>query len=401
MAVLTSGEAYSLDKSAVEVLAEVVRWWRQNGRRLSQPVTPPPSAPAQAWTASAVVRVTSATPVSGFYPGLLQSYDGATDTFSDGPACHVRDVNGGALAVQKYSARRSGEYSGTLVYLTDLSGAGASLTVEDADSSPTYTGITTLRFDQADGFTLSNPSAGVARVDFSGGGSLTVEDADSVPTYSAITTLRFDQADGFILSNPSAGVARVDYTGLVVRYTTGTGSASGTILELHADDGFLITAPSAGIVRVDISPASNTQAGVVITTAQQWAGDKTFEDKVSVLSKFTATDHVRFTLNTQSPSAGTYNDMVVPGPGVFVASAPTGAVSITGWDLSDPSLNDGSHFWFWNEDTTNSVTFKHEDAGSTAANRIFTVSGADFVVGPGQAVLFVYYSTRWRIFADR
>jgi hypothetical protein len=42
------------------------------------------------------------------------------------------------------------------------------ITVQDIDSSPSYTGITTLRFDQADGFTLSNPSAGVARVDFSG-----------------------------------------------------------------------------------------------------------------------------------------------------------------------------------------------------------------------------------------
>lgn len=46
-------------------------------------------------------------------------------------------------------------------------GSGA-LTVEENDGSPSYTGITTLRFDQADGFTITNPSDGVARVDFAG-----------------------------------------------------------------------------------------------------------------------------------------------------------------------------------------------------------------------------------------
>ena len=43
---------------------------------------------------------------------------------------------------------------------------GASgVTVQEADLSPSYTGATTLRFDQADGFVVSQPSAGVARVD--------------------------------------------------------------------------------------------------------------------------------------------------------------------------------------------------------------------------------------------
>jgi hypothetical protein len=42
------------------------------------------------------------------------------------------------------------------------------------------------------------------------GGSVTAEEADGSPSYGSVTTLRFDQADGFVLTNPSAGVARID-----------------------------------------------------------------------------------------------------------------------------------------------------------------------------------------------
>lgn len=44
-----------------------------------------------------------------------------------------------------------------------------SLDVREVDLSPSYTGITTLEFDQADGFVVSNPSANVARIKLSSG----------------------------------------------------------------------------------------------------------------------------------------------------------------------------------------------------------------------------------------
>jgi hypothetical protein len=40
------------------------------------------------------------------------------------------------------------------------------ITVEDDDSNPTYSNIRTIQFDQADGFRVSNPSTGVAKLDF-------------------------------------------------------------------------------------------------------------------------------------------------------------------------------------------------------------------------------------------
>jgi hypothetical protein len=64
---------------------------------------------------------------------------------------------------------------------------------------------------------------------------ITVEDIDSSPTYPSSLALRFDQADGFSLSQPSAGVARVD-----------------------------------------LLAAGTAQIGTVTTSAQSFAGDKTF-----------------------------------------------------------------------------------------------------------------------------
>lgn len=50
-----------------------------------------------------------------------------------------------------------------------------------------------------------------------GGGTpvteITVEEVDGDPTYPATTKLQFDQADGFVVSQPVAGTARVDSTG--------------------------------------------------------------------------------------------------------------------------------------------------------------------------------------------
>lgn len=53
----------------------------------------------------------------------------------------------------------------------------------------------------------------VAPAGGAGAASITVEEVDGSPSFAAITTLRFDQGDGFIVSQPGAGIARVDFTG--------------------------------------------------------------------------------------------------------------------------------------------------------------------------------------------
>src|SRR5262245_37625332 len=46
-----------------------------------------------------------------------------------------------------------------------------------------------------------------------GGGTITVQEVDLAPTLTGISTLRFDQADGFVVSQPAAGIARIDMAG--------------------------------------------------------------------------------------------------------------------------------------------------------------------------------------------
>src|SRR5262245_43240571 len=43
-----------------------------------------------------------------------------------------------------------------------------------------------------------------------GGGTIAIEEVDGTPAYTGIATLRVDSADGFVLSQPAAGIARLD-----------------------------------------------------------------------------------------------------------------------------------------------------------------------------------------------
>ncbi len=73
---------------------------------------------------SRVVKVTSTTPVSGRYPGVLQSYDAVAQTYSDGAVIWIVDVNGSALVAERYLGLRSGSVAGVQVYLVDLGAVG-------------------------------------------------------------------------------------------------------------------------------------------------------------------------------------------------------------------------------------------------------------------------------------
>jgi len=71
----------------------------------------------------------------------------------------------------------------------------------------------TLQYADGEGFSVLD-SEGRRKVTVAAtAGTVTVEEVDGVPTIANVTTLRFDQADGFVVSSPGAGIARVDFTG--------------------------------------------------------------------------------------------------------------------------------------------------------------------------------------------
>lgn len=70
-----------------------------------------------------------------------------------------------------------------------------------------------VQYNDGEGFRVFDSTGKLKGTGGGGGGSITVEEVDGVPTYAGITTIRFDQADGFVVSQPGAGIARVDATG--------------------------------------------------------------------------------------------------------------------------------------------------------------------------------------------
>ena len=76
----------------------------------------------------------------------------------------------------------------------------------------------------------------------------------------------------------------------------------------------------------------------------------------------------------------------------------SGAGSMTG--MSTGAGTSGVSYLFVNENASDTITIKHEDSGSTAANRFHCSTGADIVLSAGQAadVTYVTRISRWRVF---
>ena len=193
------------------------------------------------------------------------------------------------------------------------------LTAKESDGSPSYAGITSIEFDQADGFTLSQPGEGRVKVNVSTGGLMTVKEFDGSPSYSSITSLEFDQSDGFTVSQPAAGRAKVEFS--QVYLTTGNTStpASGSTsdesttelrvvapMEIEGNGGIRTLTP--GGETFDFSTVANakykpiTTLGIVTTKASY-----TPPNGNDPISGSLGTDDVWATLGgSSSPPSGLY-----------------------------------------------------------------------------------------------
>jgi len=120
----------------------------------------------QALPADAVyVLTTSGTATSGLYPGKVVLYDANANVWREYGTVKLKPANSETLTdATRYAARHSGKTSGGDDVFTVLQGGGG-LTVAELDGTPSYTGITQIQFDQADGFIVSQPLTGIARID--------------------------------------------------------------------------------------------------------------------------------------------------------------------------------------------------------------------------------------------
>lgn len=156
------GEVYITQAEARRIADAIARLEGQVRTLSGTPQRLAVSAPA----GIQVVRVTSATPTDDRYPAKVQDFDPSDNSWADLGDCWAVGVNGDTLTTGYYLARRYGEADdGSLVFAVQMATGGGGIEVEEVDGSPSYSSVTELRFDQADGFVVTQPAGGVARVD--------------------------------------------------------------------------------------------------------------------------------------------------------------------------------------------------------------------------------------------
>lgn len=148
--------------AAADRIGRAVRWVESRRQAGDQPAGPGRGV-EPVW-----VRLTSGTADGdGHYPGVITLYSGVAEAWSDYSAVKVAPLNGETLSnATRYAVRPSGRTPGgdELYTVIGTTVAAGTIAVEAADGTPAYASVTKLAFDQADGFSLSNPSAGVAAV---------------------------------------------------------------------------------------------------------------------------------------------------------------------------------------------------------------------------------------------
>jgi hypothetical protein len=114
---------YLLDDQSIARLATLLREYEAGNLANRDRNVMPRNGPS--YPIVHVVRVTSTTPTSGYYPGKLMTYVAATDTWTDDVDIKIKDINGGVPSVQRYLGRYAGINSyGNPVYMIILSGGG-------------------------------------------------------------------------------------------------------------------------------------------------------------------------------------------------------------------------------------------------------------------------------------
>ena len=131
-----------------------------------------------------------------------------------------------------------------------------------------------------------------AYVDAAGLVAMTVEEVDGSPSITSTATLRFDQVDGFVVTNPSGSIARVDLASVPTAALAGpiTAAKGGTNIDTSASTGVAIVdagtwsvdaaldiakggtnSTTAGAARTALDVPSNAEA--ILDTIVDAAGD--------------------------------------------------------------------------------------------------------------------------------
>jgi len=141
---------------------------------------------------------------------------------------------------------------------------GGALIVRTVDNSVVLTGISTVQFDQAVGFVLTNPSAGVARVSLTGIGTGTVTNSGTLT------------ANAVILGNGTTSVKALGSLGTTTTLLHGNASGAPTFAGVSIADHTATGTPDAStFLRGDNTWATPAGSGTVTTTGSPANGNLT------------------------------------------------------------------------------------------------------------------------------
>jgi len=134
---------YLLDDQSIARLATLLREYEAGNLGNRDRNVMPRSGPS--YPIVHVVRVTSTTATSGYYPGKLMTYVAATDTWTDDVDIKIKDINGGVPIVQRYLGRYAGINTyGNPVYMLDLSGSSGTTSTTTTCSVLTYDYVSSI-----------------------------------------------------------------------------------------------------------------------------------------------------------------------------------------------------------------------------------------------------------------
>lgn len=222
-----------------------------------------PSWPGESVEPAQVLEIANGTISSGRYDSTLEKRDPVTPTWLDKESIWGLDLAGATslTAGARYPCVLVSYESSRPVYAFDSTSRGwiTGITVAEVDGSPSYTGITTIQIDQADGFVLTQPGAGIVRIDQTPASSTTVG-------YVTIAAQTFAGAKTFLGATVATSTS---INGDVVKVGLSAGGTTGTVwlnyLDAGDSSGHYVALDAAGSgnnfrVRVfDVSPGPTSQ----------------------------------------------------------------------------------------------------------------------------------------------
>lgn len=158
-----------------------------------------------------------------------------------------------------------------------------------------------------------------------------------------------------------------------VSLTAGTGSITGEVGTLN------------------IGGMTTSGLGSALTSAFKVTGRSVLRGSVN-LAPITASDLTADVNDYQGHGTGNSQRALLR-----VSTDDLGARVITGFDVAVSRVNDT--IWVVNVGTVDNISLAHQNASSSAANRIISPTGANLVLGPNEGAMIWYDDTdsRWRI----